>query len=102
MSALAARCGRCDSEFELFVLVEEGTGVCPRCLRPLLAGDPGALLEWAAVAAAAQCRLSAAIHILQRFRGALIVDWGSVLRALAEDAAANPEPVGRFGQQPVR
>jgi hypothetical protein len=90
MSALAARCARCDSEFELFALVEQGTGACPQCLRPLMAGDPAALLEWAAVAAAAQCRLSSAIHILQRFRGALIVEWGSVLHALAEEAAASP------------
>jgi hypothetical protein len=64
-----------------------------------MAGDPAPLLEWAAVAAAAQSRLSSSIHILQRFRGALIVEWGSVLQGLAEEAAANPEPADRYGQR---
>jgi hypothetical protein len=89
MSAISARCACCGSEFELLVFVEQGTGACPHCLRPLTTGDPAALLEWAAVAGAAQCRLSSAINILQRFRSSLIVEWASVLQDLAEEAGGD-------------
>ena len=86
MTPITARCARCDSGFFLFAVVEDGTGACPHCLQPLVAGDPDALLEWAAVADAAQYRLYASVHILQQLRGHLIVDWQSVLQALAEEA----------------
>ena len=85
MTPIPAQCARCDSAFSLFAVVEEGTGACPHCLQPLVNGDPGALLEWAAVADAAQYRLSAAVHLLQQLGGHLIVDWRSVLRSLAEE-----------------
>jgi len=75
MTPIPARCARCDSAFSLFAVVEEGTGACPHCLQPLVNGDPGALLEWAAVVDAAQCRLSAAVHLLQQLGGHLIVEW---------------------------
>jgi len=86
MTPISARCARCDSGFSLFAVVEDGTGACPHCLQPLVAGDPGALLEWAAAADAAQYRLSASVRILQQLRGHLIVDWRSVLQSLAEEA----------------
>ncbi len=87
MTPILARCTRCDSDFPLFTVVEDGTGACPHCLQPLLAGDPGALLEWAAVADAAQYRLVAAVRLLQRLGGHLVVDWRSVLQSLAEEAS---------------
>jgi len=86
MTPIPARCAHCDSEFFLFALVEDGTGACPHCLQPLVTGDPGTLLEWAAAADAAHYRLSASVHILQQLRGHLIVDWQSVLQSLAEEA----------------
>jgi len=92
MTPIPARCARCDSAFSLFAVVEEGTGACPHCLQPLVNGDPGALLEWAAVVDAAQCRLSAAVHLLQQLGGHLIVEWRSVLHSLAEEGAR-----GTFG-----
>ena len=85
MTPVPARCARCDTVFSLFAVVEEGTGACPQCLQPLVNGDPGALLEWAAVADAAQYRLSAAVHLLQQLGGHLIVEWRSVLESLAEE-----------------
>ncbi len=85
MTPIPARCARCDSGFSLLAVVEEGTGACPHCLHPLVDGDPGALLEWAAVADAAQYRLSAAVHLLQQLGGNLVVEWRSVLRSLAEE-----------------
>jgi hypothetical protein len=63
-------------------------------LQPFVAEDPGALLEWAAVADAAQYRLSTAVHLLQQLRGHLIVDWRSVLQSLAEEAGG--EALGAF------
>ena len=86
MTPISARCARCDSGFSLLAVVEDGTGACPQCLRPLVVGDPGALLEWAAVADAAQYRLSASVHLLQQIPGHLIVDWRSVVQSLAEEA----------------
>jgi hypothetical protein len=97
MTPILARCTRCESDFPLFALVEEGTGACPHCLQPLVAGDPGALLEWAAVADAAQYRLSAAVHLLQQIGGRLILDWRSVLQSLAEDAGVEPLAISRTG-----
>jgi hypothetical protein len=91
MTPISARCARCDSEFALFAVVEDGTGACPHCLQPLVAGDPGALLEWAAVADTAQYRLYASVHILQQLRGHLIVDWQSVLQSLAEEAGGESQ-----------
>ena len=85
MTPIPARCARCDSAFALFAVVEEGTGACPHCLHPLVDGDPGALLEWAAVADAAQYRLSAAVRLLQQLGGHLVVEWRSVLQSLAEE-----------------
>jgi hypothetical protein len=87
MTPIPAHCARCDSAFSLFSVVEEGTGACPHCLQPLVNGDPGALLEWAAVADAAHYRLSAAVHLLQQLGGQLVVEWRSVLQALAEEGA---------------
>jgi hypothetical protein len=87
MTPIPARCARCDSVFSLLALVEEGTGACPHCLQPLVNGDPGVLLEWAAVADAAHYRLSAAVHLLQQLEGRLVVEWRSVLQALAEEGA---------------
>lgn len=75
MTPISARCGRCDSDFPLFALVQHGTGACPHCLQPLVAGDSAALLEWAAVADAAHDRLIAAVHLLRQLRGYLVVDW---------------------------
>ena len=94
MTPISARCARCDSGFSLFAVVEDGTGACPHCLQPLVAGDPGALLEWAAAAGVAQYRLCASVHILQQLRGHLIVDWQSVLQSLAEEAGE--DAVGMF------
>lgn len=90
MTPIPARCARCDSAFSLFTVVEEGTGACPHCLQPLLNGNPGALLEWAAVADAAQYRLSASVRLLQQLGGNLIVEWRSVLQSLAEEVAGEP------------
>jgi hypothetical protein len=87
MTPIPARCTRCDSAFSLSAVVEEGTGACPHCLHPLVDGDPGALLEWAAVADAAQYRLSAAVRLLQQLDGRLVVEWRSVLQSLAEESA---------------
>lgn len=89
MTPIPARCARCDSTFSLLAVVEEGTGACPHCLQPLVNGDPGALLEWAAVADAAQYRLCAAVHLLQQLGGHLIVEWRSVLQALDEESGGD-------------
>ena len=97
MTPISARCAGCDSEFALFAVVEDGTGACPHCLQPLVTGDPGALLEWAAVADAAHYRLYASVHILQQLRGHLIVDWQSVLRSLAEQAGGEASGMVRSG-----
>lgn len=85
MTPIPARCARCDSAFSLVAVVEEGTGACPHCLQPLVNGDPGALLEWAAVADASHYRLSAAVHLLQQLGGHLVVEWRSVLQSLADE-----------------
>ena len=61
-------------------------------------GDPGALLEWAAVADAAQYRLSAAVHLLQQLGGHLIVEWRSVLQSLAEEGGG--EALGMVQRNP--
>lgn len=87
MTPIPARCARCDSAFSLFTVVEEGTGVCPHCLQPLVNGDPGALLELAAVADEAHYRLSAAVRLLQQRGGHLVVEWRSVLQSLGEEGA---------------
>jgi hypothetical protein len=84
MTPISARCAQCDSEFPLFRIVQAATGACPNCLQPLVTGDPGALLEYAAIADAAQYRLSAAVHLLTRLRGNLVVDWRSVRQAICE------------------
>jgi hypothetical protein len=94
MTPISGRCARCDSAFALFTVVEDGTGACPHCLQPLVAGDPGALLEWAAAADAAQYRLAASVRLLQQIRGHLIVEWRSVLQSVAEEAGG--EAVGVF------
>ena len=86
MTPIPALCARCDSAFSLFAVVQEGTGACPHCLQPLVNGDPGALLEWAAVADAAQYRLSASVRLLQQLGGHLVVEWRSVLQSLAEES----------------
>lgn len=90
MTRILARCTRCYSEFPLFAVAEEGTRACPHCWQPLVAGDPGALLEWAAVADAAQYRLCAAVYLLQQVGGDLVVGWPSVLQSLAEEAGGKP------------
>jgi hypothetical protein len=86
MTPILALCTRCDSEFPLFAVVEDGTGDCPRCLQPLAAGDTGALLEWAAVADAAEYRLCTAIRFLRQTGGHLFVDWRSVVRSVYREA----------------
>lgn len=93
MTPIPARCAVCDSEFPLFALVEEGTGACPHCLQPLVAGPPAALLEWAAAADAAHYRLTAAVRLLQQLGGHLIVDWRLVVQSLVEgtDSIGVPE-----------
>lgn len=106
MTPIPARCARCDTGFPLFAVVEEGRGACPHCLQPPVNGDPGALLGWAAVADAAQYRLSAAVHLLQQLGGHLVVEWRSVLQSLAEEGgraalgnvrATAPWRIGRPG-----
>lgn len=89
MTPISARCAQCESEFPLFLIVQSASGVCPNCLRPLVVGDPGALLDYAAMADAAQYRLSAAVRLLKRLRGNLIVDWGSVRQSIGEEIPGN-------------
>ena len=93
MTPILARCTRCDSEFPLFAVVEDGTGDCPRCRQPLAAGDTGALLEWAAVADAAEYRLCTAIRFLRQTGGHLFVDWRSVVRSVYREAVGESLPV---------
>ncbi|HKY77586.1 MAG TPA: hypothetical protein VJS45_15735 [Acidimicrobiia bacterium] len=93
MTPIQARCVRCGGEFPLFAVVEEATGSCPRCFQPLVPGDRGALLEWAAAADAAHYRLCSALRFLQQIGGDLIVDWRS---------ASSPGQPHRFRQRHLR
>jgi hypothetical protein len=90
MTPIQARCVRCGGEFPLCTVVEEATGSCPRCFQPLVPGDRGALLEWAAAADAAHYRLCSALRFLQQIGGDLIVDWRSVVKSLAANDQTVP------------
>ena len=91
MAPIHAQCTRCRGDFPLYAVVEEGTGLCPHCFGPLANGETGALLEWAAVADAAQYRLSAAMRFLQQTDGHLFVDWEAVVRSLAAETESRDE-----------
>jgi hypothetical protein len=64
-----------------------------------VSGDPGALLEWTAVAEAAQYRLAAAMRFLEHIGGHLLVDWRSVIDSLAGEAGGEAVAVAHREHQ---
>jgi hypothetical protein len=82
---ITAQCTRCDNDFYLFEVVDQRSGLCPRCGRILAPDWTPQLLEDARKADDAQRRLVNALRNLRVVPGHAVVRPHTVFRNLFEE-----------------